>query len=157
MASDAWESGLTTGTPSPLSPHARAIYRLLSASDSGDALLALHQLPEEMQQRLSALSALEFLSELRAPLIVLMHDRDDLVIPVSESHQLDAALAGRPGARYTEFAFFEHVAPPATACSACARVEQVLRGHVRRVPRWSRMSSMRRLGVHQPALRSATG
>jgi hypothetical protein len=51
------------------------------------------------------------LIDIRAPLIIVGHDRDDLVIPVAESRRLRSALAGRPGVHYTEFGMFQHMDP----------------------------------------------
>jgi hypothetical protein len=48
---------------------------------------------------------------MRAPLIVFGHDRDDLVISVSESRSLWSALSGRAGVHYTEFTMFQHLDP----------------------------------------------
>jgi hypothetical protein len=57
------------------------------------------------------MSPLHSLAELHAPLLVFGHDRDDLVIPVGESRRLQAALSGRAGVHYTEFAMFQHMDP----------------------------------------------
>ena len=46
-----------------------------------------------------------------APLIVLLHDRDDPVIPVDESRRLRDALASDGRVRYTEFTVFRHLDP----------------------------------------------
>jgi len=43
--------------------------------------------------------------------IVFGHDRDDAVVPVSESRRLLRELAGRTGVHYTEFALFQHATP----------------------------------------------
>jgi len=50
-------------------------------------------------------------ADLQAPLVVLLHDRDDPVVPVSETRQLVAALAGRVGVQSTEFTAFKHFDP----------------------------------------------
>jgi hypothetical protein len=56
------------------------------------------------------------LGDLRAPLVVLLHDRDDPVIPVSESRRPRDSLAARGGGRvrYTEVEItgFRHLDPP---------------------------------------------
>jgi hypothetical protein len=52
---------------------------------------------------------------------VFGHDRDDAVIPVSESRQLHHALAGRAGVHYTEFALFQHATPRRLAPVALIR------------------------------------
>lgn len=51
----------------------------------------------------------DYLRDIRAPLVVLADDRDDAIVPVDESRRLWAALAGRPGAHYTELGMFQHM------------------------------------------------
>ena len=93
-----------------LSADGRAVYALLTAPDADDAETALHRLPPIMQERLAALSPLHYLKDLHAPLIVLLHDRGDQVIPVGESRRLRSALAGHVGVHYTEM-LFQHLDP----------------------------------------------
>jgi hypothetical protein len=78
-----------------------------------------------MQERLSALSPMSYLGDLHAPLIVFGHDRDDFVIPVSESRRLWSALCGRAGVRYTEFTMFQHVDPTKGKLSLFGFVQQL--------------------------------
>jgi len=94
-----------------LSDTARAISPLLTALDATGAADALRALPAELRARLDALSPLQYVAEIRAPLVVLAHDRDDNVIPVDESRQLRDALTYRSGVRYTEMGMFEHMDP----------------------------------------------
>jgi len=94
-----------------LSVDGRAVRRLLEASALDEADAAIEGLPTSMRARLTALSPLTVVEEIRAPLIVFGHDRDDGVIPVSESRRLRRALAGRSGVHYTEFALFQHATP----------------------------------------------
>jgi dienelactone hydrolase len=93
-----------------LSAAGGAIYALLTARDEDAAEMALQRLPPAMQERLVALSPLTYLQDLHAPLIVLLHDRGDPVIPVGESRRLLAALSGRAGVHYTEM-LFQHLDP----------------------------------------------
>ncbi|MDQ6604095.1 MAG: hypothetical protein M3Z19_15340, partial [Chloroflexota bacterium] len=58
----------------------------------------------------AALSPMEYLEDIRAPLIVLLHDRGDQVVPVGESRRLRSALAGHAGVQYTEM-LFQHLDP----------------------------------------------
>ncbi len=88
-----------------LSPDAQAVKRVLDTADAADAENALRRLPAELQARLEALSPLNYLDELRAPVIVLLHDRGDQLIPVGESRRLVAALAGKAGVQFTEMGF----------------------------------------------------
>ncbi len=83
----------------------RAVYALLTALDADEAETALHRLPPIMQERLAALSPMNYLKDIHAPLIVLLHDRWDQVVPVGESRRLRSALAGHVGVHYTEMLF----------------------------------------------------
>jgi hypothetical protein len=94
-----------------LSEEGRALYPLLTTLGADDAESALHRLPPAIQEYLTALSPLSYLRDLQAPLIVFGDDRDDLVIPVSESRHLWSALSGRAGVQYTEFTMFQHLDP----------------------------------------------
>ena len=94
-----------------LSQDGRTIYPLLTTLDRDEAERALQRLPTAMRERLAALSPLSYLQDIHAPVIGLLHDRPDLVIPVGESRHLWSALGGRPGVRYTEFAMFDHMDP----------------------------------------------
>jgi hypothetical protein len=96
---------------SGLSADGRAVQPLLTLLAPDDAERALHRLPTTMRDRLSAMSPLTHLANVRAPLVVVAHDRDDPVIPAGESRYLRAELAGRAGLRYTEFAMFKHLDP----------------------------------------------
>ena len=95
---------------SSLSADGQAVYALLSAQDEYDAEKALQDLPQNMHERLTTLSPMNYLKNVRAPLIVLLHDRGDQVIPIGESQRLVAALDGYPGVHYTEMQF-SHLDP----------------------------------------------
>jgi hypothetical protein len=95
---------------SGLSAEGWAVHALLTAPDADEAERALHGLPAPMQERIAALSPVNCLQDLYTPLIVLLHDRGDQVIPVGESRRLHAALAGHAGVRYTEMQF-SHLDP----------------------------------------------
>jgi hypothetical protein len=88
---------------------------------------AMHRLPTGLQERLTAVSPLHYLEDLHAPLIVLLHDRDDAVVPVGESRSLRDALAGRSGVRYTEFTVFRHMDPSKGKQSALALARELAR------------------------------
>jgi dienelactone hydrolase len=96
--------------PSALSADGRAVYPLLTRLDPDAAEAALKRLPRAMRDRLDAMSPLNYLADVHAPLLVFLHDRGDVVIPVGESRRLRDALAGRPGVRYTELGF-HHLSP----------------------------------------------
>ena len=78
-----------------LSDEGRAVARLLTAGPD-DVEPALRALPPALRAKLAALSPLTHIARVRAPLILLLHDRDDHLIPVTESRRLWAALEGRP-------------------------------------------------------------
>ena len=94
-----------------LSADGRAVQTLLAAPDRDAAEVALRQLPQAMRDRLDAMSPLHHVDDIKAAVILVGHDRDDLVIPVSESRQLASALSDRAGAEYTEYAMFQHADP----------------------------------------------
>jgi dienelactone hydrolase len=93
-----------------LSESGRIVFDLLSHPSPVEAALALERLPVAMQERLSAMSPLEFLSDIHAPLISVLHDEGDEVIPVGESRRLIAALSDYPRVCYTEMKF-QHMNP----------------------------------------------
>lgn len=93
-----------------LSEDGQAVYALLSTPTSQDAQAILQRLPVSMQDRLNALSPINYLKDLRAPLIVHLHDVGDQVIPVDESRRLEAALVGHAGVHYKEMNF-SHLDP----------------------------------------------
>jgi dienelactone hydrolase len=96
---------------SGISAAGRLVLPLLTALDPGEAEAALQRQPAELRERLTAMSPVSYLADIHAPVIVLLHDRDDPVIPVGESRSLRDALAGRRGVRYTEFTVFKHLDP----------------------------------------------
>ena len=94
----------------------RAVLPLLTALQADEAEAALQRLPATLRERLAAMSPLSYLQDIHAPLIILGHDRDDLVIPVAESRCLRSALAGRPGVHYTEFGMSSTWTRPSGGC-----------------------------------------
>jgi dienelactone hydrolase len=95
---------------SGLSADGQAVYTLLTARDADEAEAALHRLPTTMRERLVAMSPVNYLEDIHAPLMILLHDRGDQVIPVGESRRLLSALAGYAGVHYTEMQF-SHLDP----------------------------------------------
>jgi dipeptidyl aminopeptidase/acylaminoacyl peptidase len=94
-----------------LSQTGQPVLPLLTALDSDEAEEALQRLPPPLQERLTAISPTTYLHDIHARLIVLLHDRDDPVIPVDESRRLRDALASDGRVRYTEFTVFRHLDP----------------------------------------------
>jgi hypothetical protein len=103
-------SGITRLDAQNLSTDGQAVYSLLTAHDEMEAERAMRSLPLFMQEHLCALSPMTYLTDIHAPLIVLLHDRGDTVIPLGESRRLHSALAGHAGVHYTEMAF-QHLDP----------------------------------------------
>jgi hypothetical protein len=101
--------------------------QLLKDLDPNKAEAALHGLPTPLQGRLTTLSPVHYLADLCAPLIVLLHDRDDPVVPVSETRQLVSALADRSGVHYTEFTVFKHLDPTRGRPSVPALTRELIR------------------------------
>ena len=88
-----------------LSADGQAVYSLLTALDENDAKTALRCLPPIIQERLTTLSPMHYLKDIRAPLIILLHDREDQVVPIGESRRLRSVLAKHGGVHYTEMQF----------------------------------------------------
>jgi hypothetical protein len=107
-------SAFTNGGEHPtgcnLSADGQVVYGLLTAQDESDAEAALHRSPPILQEDLTALSPMNYLKDIHAPLIVLLHDRGDQVIPVGESRRLHSALNDHVGVHYTEMQF-QHLDP----------------------------------------------
>ena len=93
-----------------LSADAQLVYALLTARNENEAEVALHRLPLVLRENLTRLSPMNYLKDIRAPLIDLLHDCGDQVIPVSESRRLHWALDGHAGVHYTEMQF-QHLDP----------------------------------------------
>jgi dipeptidyl aminopeptidase/acylaminoacyl peptidase len=110
-----------------LSDYGRAIHPLLTRLDPDAAARALARLPGTLRARLDALSPIGFLRDVRAPLVVLAHDRDDAVIPIAESRQMWSVLAQRPGAHYTEIGMFQHLDPNKQGVSPLVKVRELAR------------------------------
>jgi hypothetical protein len=100
---------------------------LLGGLNAAEAERVLGSLPDHLQARLDAMSPMTYLADLHAPLIVLLHDRDDPVIPVDETRRLRDALAGRDAVRYTEFTVFKHLDPAKGHPSPVALARELIR------------------------------
>lgn len=91
--------------------------------------------------------------------VVILHDRDDVVIPVGESRRLRDALAGRAGVSYTEFTLFQHMDPSKAQRSPVGLLRQL--GLFYRavypvfrlalVPRCTRVPGVERHGTRRPS------
>ncbi|MFC1986934.1 alpha/beta hydrolase [Chloroflexota bacterium] len=93
-----------------LSYNGRAIYSLLTNPDADEAERIMDQLPSDFRDRLSAMSPINYLKYIQSPLIILLHDCGDSVIPVGESRRLRAMLQSHAGFHYKELQF-QHLNP----------------------------------------------
>jgi hypothetical protein len=93
-----------------LSHNGRTVYSLLADPDADEAKRIMDQLPGALRDRLFAMSPINHLKDIQSPLIILLHDRGDTVIPVGESRRLRAMLLSRTGVHYTELQF-QHLNP----------------------------------------------
>jgi hypothetical protein len=112
---------------SALSEAGRAVYPLLTRLTPDAARDAIDRLPTDMRERFTALSPLASVAAVRARLVTIGHDRDDLVVPVGESRQLRTALSTRAGVRYTEFSMFQHADPTQRKLSPLALARELSR------------------------------
>ncbi len=95
---------------SSLSEVGRRVHSLLTGLDVSQAENALHNLPASMQDLLTNLSPMNYIKGIHSPLIVLLHDCGDVVIPVGESQRLYSSLSNHAGVHYTEMQF-SHLDP----------------------------------------------
>lgn len=92
-----------------LSPPGQAAYHLLAGDEPGQVAANIAALPPSLRSLLASLSPSAVIARIRAP-IYLLHDRNDLYVPYTESRAFDAALTrlGHPHS-YAEFTIFQHV------------------------------------------------
>ena len=93
-----------------LSEEALRIVTLIEGTSLGEASDIMSDLPERFRVDLDRISPRNYLGEVNAD-ILIMHDRGDTLIPVSESRNLLVNLRGRSGFHYTETSIFDHVRP----------------------------------------------
>ena len=100
-----------TGEPadlSPLTPAGQTVARLLGGAPPEQAAELYDTLPKDFRDEMDRISPSSYVDELQAKLLIL-HDRDDRLVPSAESRRLVAAMQERGGVRYTELVSFEHV------------------------------------------------
>ena len=101
------------GTPvelDALSSSGRTVVRLLEGVEPHEAATLYSTLPPSFHEDLARISPSTHVGDLRARLLV-MHDRNDQLVPVAESRRLVDATQDRIDVRYTEFLAFEHLVP----------------------------------------------
>ena len=93
-----------------MSPETRAVHRLLSGVSLPEAKKIISELPDSMRTKLDAISPATRIQDLEAR-VLIMHDRQDRLVPSEESRRLADALSERGGVYHTEFSLFQHVDP----------------------------------------------
>ena len=100
---------LSDGEVASLGERARLVYDIFTASNPESVDVLMARLPDDVLDRLRAISPSTYVHDLRARVFV-MHDVDDSFVPFVESRRFAAALP--PEQRvYTEFSIFAHVEP----------------------------------------------
>lgn len=110
-------SGVFLGGVSPLngeadglSAEAKAVYSLLSGPEYSEVDDLLNNIPARTRESLATISPSTGIDRLRAKMLI-MHDRQDDLVPSEESLRFVEALADNGDTYYTEFSFFQHVDP----------------------------------------------
>ena len=93
-----------------LSGPALRVRRLLDGTTPQEAQQLYRELPADFRESMSRISPSTYVGDLKARLMIL-HDRDDRLVPAAESRRLAEALEQRGDFRYTELLAFEHVRP----------------------------------------------
>ena len=98
--------------PQGLSPEGRAVAELLVNRDPDRVGELLAALPPRTREYLAAVSPRTRVADLRAELF-LLHDRDDAIIPFTESRRFYEEAVNARGRHLTELRLFRHVEPSA--------------------------------------------
>jgi hypothetical protein len=93
-----------------LSPQGFAVYRLLTGVPLDEVDEVISRLPPPVLEEMAVVSPRTHIQGLRAKVLV-MHDREDALVPSEESRRLVAALDPGIEVRHTEFSLFQHVDP----------------------------------------------
>ena len=101
---------LTAAELEALTPEARTVSRLLDGTTPEDARALYGTLPEAFRSDLDSVSPSAYVDDIQAKLLI-MHDRNDRLVPAAESRRLLEATEDRGDVRYTEVLAFEHVRP----------------------------------------------
>ncbi len=104
------DAELTDAATLSLSREAWAARRLLQGVGPKDALQLIPQLSKSTIDTLDSISPSTNIEDLEAR-VLIMHDREDRLVPSEESRRLAEALADRGGVYHTEFSLFNHLDP----------------------------------------------
>ncbi len=95
---------------SDLPQEAQRVRQLLEGTTLKEAERLYQDLPEEFRASMNHISPSAHIADLKARIMIL-HDRNDRLVPSAESRRLADALEERGNYRYTEVLAFEHVRP----------------------------------------------
>jgi len=93
-----------------LTPAGQTVSRLIGGASPEEAAELYDTLPKDFRDAMDRISPSRYVDDLQAKLLVL-HDRDDRLVPSAESRRLAAAMQERGDVRYTELLSFDHVRP----------------------------------------------
>ncbi len=93
-----------------LSEEAATVFSLLTGPEQAEAEALVAALPDATLDSLRGISPITGIERLKARLLI-MHDREDDLVPSYESRRLYDVVRGRGDTYYTEFSFFSHVDP----------------------------------------------
>ena len=93
-----------------LSPEGRTVARLMDGVEPQEAEALYQNLPADFREDLGRISPSAHIAGIQARLLV-MHDRNDRLVPAAESRRLYAATEVRGNVHYTEVLAFDHVRP----------------------------------------------
>ena len=101
---------VSVGELDALSPQGKTVVQLLDGTTPERAVDLYQSLPQQFRVDLEGISPSTYVDDIRAKLLI-MHDRNDRLVPAAESRRLLAATEDRGDVRYTEVLAFEHVRP----------------------------------------------
>lgn len=93
-----------------LSTEGQAVYRLLDNPSIEEVDGLIRQLSAEALEAMRLISPRTNIDNLKAR-VLIMHDREDALVPAEESRRLAEALGENRNTYYTEFSLFQHVDP----------------------------------------------
>ena len=93
-----------------LSDKGRVVHQLLTGTSREEAESLYLSLPSQFRDDMRSISPSSKIADLKAR-VMIMHDRNDRLMPSVESRRLADALESRGDFRYTELLAFEHVRP----------------------------------------------
>ena len=98
------------GDGQPVTSAGQTVDRLLEGVSPEEAARLYLTLPEDFREAMDRISPSRYVDDIKAKLLVL-HARDDELVPSAESRRLAEAMADRGDVRYTELLSFDHVRP----------------------------------------------